>query len=60
MINSRNQTNINFTWQALWWRLLLTGLLLLALAGPGLRLFSNATTSSDNPALPTLEFQTTP
>jgi len=25
-----------------------------------LRLFSNATTSSDNPALPTLEFQTTP
>jgi hypothetical protein len=60
MVNSTQQTNVNFTWQALLWRLLLTGLLLLALAGPGLSLFGQATVSSENSPRPALEFQSTP
>ncbi len=60
MVNSPQQTNVNFTWQALLWRLLLTGLLLLALTGPGLSLFGQVTASSENNSRPALEFQSTP
>ncbi len=51
MINNSNQpaaANIRFTWQDILWRLLLTGLLLLFLAGSGLTtIFSTATTRPD-------------
>lgn len=49
-----NNSTIQFTWQALLWRLLLTLLLLLALAGPGLTLFRSVTSRSGAQALPTL------
>ncbi len=57
MINNSNQpaaVNIRFTWQAILWRLLLTGLLLLFLAGSGLTIFSTATTRPDAHVLPPL------
>lgn len=57
MINNSNQStavNIRFTWQAILWRLLLTGLLLLVLAGSGLTIFSTATTRPDTQVLPQL------
>jgi hypothetical protein len=55
MINNSNQANIPlFTWQALLWRLLLTVLLLLALAGPGLTLFRHVTSRAGARALPAL------
>ena len=57
MINNSNDMNIQFTWQALLWRLLLTLLLLLALAGPGLTIFEIMTTRSDTRALPELTQQ---
>ena len=46
-----NATNFaaNFTWQSLLWRLLLTLLLLLALAGPGLTLFERLTSQANSP-----------
>lgn len=53
MINSADQTNIQVTWQALLWRVLLTLLLLLALAGPGLNLFSAITAPADSQTVPT-------
>jgi hypothetical protein len=49
-----NHTAVQLSWQALLWRLLLTLLLLLALAGPGLTLFRNVTNRSGTRALPTL------
>ncbi len=52
MVNSPSP--VRFTWQALLWRLLLTILLLLALAGPGLTLFHHAIDPSEAPVLPTL------
>ena len=58
MVNSPNKTNIHFTWQALLWRLLLTLLLLLALAGPGLTLFKAITSRPGTRALPALTQQT--
>ena len=56
MINFSNQSavNIRFTWQAILWRLLLTGLLLLVLAASGLTIFSSVTTRSDAHVLPPL------
>jgi hypothetical protein len=55
MVNSQNQANIHhLTWQALLWRLLLTVLLLLALAGPGLTLFKHVTSRAGARALPAL------
>jgi hypothetical protein len=53
MINNPNQP-IQFTWQAILWRLLLTLLLLLALAGPGLSLFRTVTSRPGTRALPAL------
>ncbi len=55
MVNSQNQANIHhLTWQGLLWRLLLTVVLLLALAGPGLTLFRHATSRAGARALPAL------
>ncbi|HXV43424.1 MAG TPA: hypothetical protein VEC96_10195 [Anaerolineae bacterium] len=54
MLNSPNNPTVQFTWQALLWRLLLTLLLLSALAGPGLTLFRSVTDRSETRALPNL------
>jgi hypothetical protein len=53
MINSPNQSNLQMTWQALLWRVLLTLFLLTALAGRGLNLFSAFTPPSDTQTIPT-------
>jgi hypothetical protein len=60
MINHSNQTltNIQFTWQSILWRLVLTALLLLILAGSGMTIFSKVTTRPDAQVLPTLTHQT--
>jgi hypothetical protein len=52
MVNS--PSSVRLTWQSLLWRLLLTVLLLLALAGPGLTLFHHVIDPSEAPVLPTL------
>jgi hypothetical protein len=57
MVNNSNQpamTTVRFTWQALFWRLLVTLLLLLALAGPGLTIFSTVTAKPAAQVLPPL------
>jgi hypothetical protein len=57
MVNHSNQravTTVQLTWQAIFWRLLITLLLLLALAGPGLNIFSAVTARPDTQVLPTL------
>jgi hypothetical protein len=54
MLNSPNNVTVQLTWQALLWRLLLTLLLLLALAGPGLTLFRSVTSRSGTQTLPRL------
>jgi len=53
-INSSPMVNIQLTWQSLLWRLVLTGLLLLLLAGSGVTIFHNATSRPDARVLPTL------
>jgi len=53
-LNSSPMVNIQVTWQSLLWRLVLTGLLLLLLAGSGVTIFHNATSRSDARVLPTL------
>jgi hypothetical protein len=60
MINHSNQalTNIQFTWQSILWRLVLTALLLLILAGSGMTIFSNVTSRPDARVLPTLTHKT--
>lgn len=57
MINSPNNTTIQFNWLALLWRLLLTLLLLLALAGPGLTIFRSLIDRPGTQALPSLTHQ---
>lgn len=55
MVNHSNQTTsaqIQLTWSDIFWRLLLTLLLLLMLAGPGLTIFSAVTAKPDNHVLP--------
>lgn len=47
-----NHTAVIISWQALLWRLLLTLLLLLALAGPGLTLFRSITSRTGTRTLP--------
>jgi hypothetical protein len=47
-------TTTQLSWQAIFWRLLITLLLLLALAGPGLTIFSTVTAKPDAQVLPTL------
>lgn len=51
MIKHPNQDEIQFTWQAIIWRLLLTALLLLMLAGSGLTLFNPTTPHPNNHTL---------
>ncbi len=53
-INRPNQSNMQFTWQAIFWRLLLTLLLLLLLASSGLTVFNTATTRPDAHIVPPL------
>jgi nucleoside recognition membrane protein YjiH len=56
MVNHSNQpavTTVQLSWQAIFWRLLITLLLLLALAGPGLTIFSAVTAKPDAQILPT-------
>ena len=56
MVNNSKGTsaaNLQLTWQAIFWRLLLTLLLLLALAGPGLAIFDAVTAKPDSRILPT-------
>lgn len=57
MLNSSDNPTFHLTWQALLWRLLLTLLLLLALAGPGLTLFRSVTSRSTTQTLPRLSQQ---
>lgn len=54
MVNSPSHSPVRLTWQSLLWRLLLTILLLLALAGSGLTHFHHVIDPSEAPALPTL------
>jgi len=57
MVNNSNQpamTTVHLTWQALLWRLLITLLLLLALTGPGLTIFSTVTAKPEAQVLPPL------
>ena len=58
MLNNPNNPTVQLTWQALLWRLLLTLLLLLALAGPGLTLFRSITNRSGTQTLPGLGQET--
>jgi len=55
MVNHSNQpvvTTVQLSWQAIFWRLLITLLLLLALAGPGLTIFSTVTAKPETQILP--------
>jgi hypothetical protein len=53
MINNTN-SSVQFNWQAILWRLLLTLFLLLALAGPGLTVFKSVISRPGARALPGL------
>jgi hypothetical protein len=55
MVNNLNQPSVVniLTWQSILWRLLLTALLLLILAGSGLTVFGNVATRPDTRVLPT-------
>jgi hypothetical protein len=57
VLNHSDNPTFQLTWQALLWRLLLTLLLLLALAGPGLTLFRSVTSRSSTQTLPRLSQQ---
>jgi len=54
MLNTPNHGKIQFTWQDMLWRLLVTLLLLLFLAGFGLTVFNTVTNQPDTQVLPTL------
>ncbi len=54
MVNRANQNSIQFSWADILWRLLLTLLLLLALAGPGLTIFKTVTSHPETEILPPL------
>lgn len=61
MINNPYQApaaNIQVTWKAMLWRLLLTALLLLTLLGSNLTIFRSVTTQPDAHVLPTLTQET--
>jgi hypothetical protein len=55
---SPHKNNFHLTRQAIIWRLALTILLLLFLAGSGLTIFKSATTRPEASVLPTLTIQT--
>lgn len=52
MINTTDPSNFQLTWQAMLWRLLVTILLLLALAGFGLTHLDSASPHPQNQGLP--------
>jgi len=57
MVNHSNQptvTAVQLSWQDIFWRLLITLLLLLALAGPGLTIFTAITARPEAQILPPL------
>jgi hypothetical protein len=54
MIKSSDQGNTEFTWQSIVWRLFLTALLLIILAGAGVTIFSHVTDQPNTQVLPTL------
>jgi hypothetical protein len=54
-----DQTGFQLTWQALMWRLLVTILLLLALAGFGLTRLDSITSQPDTHVLPVLSQEST-
>lgn len=56
MVNSPNQSGIQLTRQAILWRLILTGLLLMVLAGSSLTIFNGITPQPDTRVLPTLPY----
>lgn len=53
-----HQSNIHLTWQAILWRLVLTGFLLVALASSSFALFDTVAEHSDTPVLPILSQDT--
>ncbi len=57
-INRSPVASLQLTWQSLLWRLILTGLLLLVLAGSGMTFFHNALTRPEARVLPTLTYDT--
>jgi hypothetical protein len=58
MVNHINQPLANFqlTWQSILWRLVVTILLLILLAGSGITIFNNVTTHPNTRVLPTLTY----
>jgi hypothetical protein len=57
MIQPTNQDITYFTWRAIFWRVLVTLLLLFFLAGFGLTIFNSATTQPDTHVLPTFTYE---
>lgn len=57
MVNTAKQGDIQFTWQSIFWRLVVTILLLLALAGFGATTFGQLTTQPNAQVLPPLPQQ---
>ena len=57
MVDSQQQTSIEFSWQALVWRVLLTALLLAVLAGSTLTVFSHNDSTPDPSALPAFDYE---
>lgn len=58
--NLQTAAKYQLSWSAIFWRLLLTLLLLLMLAGPGLSLFSAVTAKPDSRVLPPLAQEDNP
>lgn len=58
MIETTDQGKIQFTWQAMLWRLVLTGSILVALANSGSVLFDSVTERTGAETLPILLFDT--
>ena len=54
MVNHSNQGDIQFTWQTIWWRLVVTALLLAILTGSSLTIFGHVTTNPNTQVLPDL------
>jgi len=57
MLYSPNKNNLHLTRQAIIWRLILTALLLLVLAGSSLTVFNSVTTRPETSVLPTKSVQ---
>jgi hypothetical protein len=57
MVNTSKQNDIQFTWQSIFWRLVVTILLLLALAGFGATILGQLTAQPNAQVLPPLPQQ---